>query len=121
MKKPFVMVITLAMIALTVSACWNPSVTAVPITAPWDKMDLPVKDNAIVWESSATKLKVALKADKMAVGEAFVKALEKNGWKLSAQPDLRETSHFYEFEKAGAKAKLEVYDFQNTGVILELE
>ncbi|MEZ5422073.1 MAG: hypothetical protein R2682_03135 [Pyrinomonadaceae bacterium] len=121
MKRTFIAIAALAMLTLAMAACWNPSVTAVPITAPWDKMDLPVKDNAVVWASDAKKLKVALKAGKAEVGEAFMKAIEKNGWKMSAAPDLRDTSHFFEFEKAGQKMKLEVYDFENTGVILELE
>jgi len=121
MKKISLVAIALAMITLTMTACWNPSVKAVAITAPWDKMDLPVKDNAIVWESDPKKLKVALKAGKSEVGEAFLKALEKNGWKMSAAPDMRDTSHFFEFAKDGQKLKMEVYDFQNTGVILDLE
>lgn len=121
MKRNFIAIAALAMLTLAMAACWNPDLAAVPITAPWDKMDLPVKDNAVVWESSAKKLKVALKAGKSEVGEAFIKAIEKNGWKMSAAPDMRDTSHFFEFAKDGQKLKLEVYDFRNTGVILELE
>jgi len=121
MKRTIVAFAALAMLTLAMAACWNPDVSAVPITAPWDKMDLPVKDNAIVWASDAKKLKVVLKAGKPEVGEAFMKALEKNGWKMSAAPDMQEHSHFYELAKDGQKLKLEVYDFNNTGVILELE
>ncbi|HQZ82637.1 MAG TPA: hypothetical protein PLR83_05410 [Pyrinomonadaceae bacterium] len=121
MKKTAIALVALAMVTLALAACWKPSVNAVPITAPWDKMNLPVKDNAVVWASGAKELKVALKAGKPEVGEAFLKALEKTGWKMSAAPDMRETSHFFELAKDGQKLKLEVYDFENTGVILELE
>ncbi len=49
MKKIVSIFISVAIIALLLAACsWNPSVKEVPITAPWEKMNLPIKENARV-------------------------------------------------------------------------
>ena len=119
MKKTLLTFIFMAAIALFLSACWRPSVTEVPITAPWDKMNLPVKDDARVWASDDKTLKVAHKAGRSEVAKAYLSALEKDGWKLTAQPDVSEYANTFKFEKNGQKIKVEVYDFENTGVIIE--
>lgn len=107
---------------LAFSGCgWNPEVTAVPITAPWSSMNLPVKDNAIVWESSATKLKAVHKDDKSTVMDAYKKAIEAAGWKMTNLDVAGETSKNLTFEKDGKTMDAEFYDFENTGVILELK
>lgn len=57
MKKIFALLICTAAVALLLTACWRPSVAEVPITAPWDKMNLPLKENARVWASDDKMLK----------------------------------------------------------------
>jgi hypothetical protein len=120
MKRILPTFILTATLALFLTACsWNPSVAEVPITAPWDKMNLPIKENARVWASDDKTLKVAHKAARREVAQTYLDALEKDGWKLTAQPDVREHGMTFNFEKSGQKIEVEVYDFENTGVIIE--
>ena len=109
--------VVIAVASLALSACtWNPSVTAVPITAPWDSMNLPVNEDARVWGNTPTELKVAHKGDKASVLAAYEKALNANGWKSVGARDQRTMV----FEKDRRQMYLEIYDFENTGVILTL-
>ena len=56
MKKLVLVSIFTAIVALSLTACgWKPDVTAVPVTPPWSAMNLPVKDNAVVWASTPTE------------------------------------------------------------------
>jgi hypothetical protein len=107
----------LLFVFIATAACgWDPSVTAVPITAPWDSMNLPVKENARVWGSTPTELKVAHKAGKAEVLAAYEKALIANGWK----PNGAEAGSAV-FQKDGKRMDVEIYDFENTGAILTLK
>ena len=117
--KKIVSVFITATIALSLTACWNPSVAEVPLTAPWDKMNLPINDNARVWASDDKILKVAHKDARREVAQNYLNALEKDGWKLTAQPDVRDHGITFNFEKSGQRIEVEVYDFENTGVIIE--
>jgi hypothetical protein len=119
MKKILSVLIVVAAITLALTACWNPSVAEVPITAPWDKMNLPVGDAARVWASDDKTLKVVHKASRSEVAQNYLNALEKGGWKLTDQPDVREGGVTFKFEKGGQKIEVDVYDFENTGVIIE--
>jgi outer membrane lipopolysaccharide assembly protein LptE/RlpB len=120
MRKNLAALILMATVALCLTACgWNPSVAAVPITAPWDKMNLPVREDARVWASDDKTLKVVHKAARREVAQNYVDALEKDGWKMTTQPDVGEHSITFDFEKGGQKIEVEVYDFENTGVIIE--
>lgn len=113
--KKLTLVILLA--SLFVFACgWNPSVTAVPITAPWDSMNLPVKEDARVWSSNPTELKVVHKAGKAEVLAAYEKAITAAGWRSSGA----DAGTVY-FKKDGKTLEAEFYDFENTGVILTLK
>jgi hypothetical protein len=104
--------------SIVTSACgWNPSVAAVPITAPWDSMNLPVKEDARVWGSTPTELKVAHKADKTSTLAAYEKALTANGWKSAGSPGAGTLL----FRKEGKEMEAEFYDFENTGVILTMK
>jgi len=120
MKKTLATSIFMAAIAFCVTACsWNPSVAAVPITAPWDKMNLPIKEDARVWASDDKMLKVVHKAARRDVAKSYLDALEKDGWKMTTQPDMREHGMTFNFEKSGQEIEVEVYEFENTGVIIE--
>jgi len=122
MKKRSLIFFLVVFTAAALGACgWNPEVTAVPITAPWSSMNLPVKDNAIVWASSAAELKVAHKDDKTTVMDAYKKAIEAAGWQMTDMDVSAETSKFLTFQKDGKIMEAEFYDFQNTGVILQIK
>lgn len=120
MKRTAAVFMLAATLALSLAACgWNPSVAEVPITAPWDKMNLPVKENARVWASDDKTLKVVHKAGRTEVAKSYSDALEKDGWKLTAQPDVQEHNITSKYQKSGQNIEVEVYDFENTGVIIE--
>ena len=111
--------LSLAVLACAVglSACgWKPPCGAAAITAPWDKMNLPVEKDAAVCVSAPDKFQAAHKADKAEVGKMYTDALEKGGWKVTKR-DLG-TSYNYELENGSEKISLEIYDWQKTGVII---
>ncbi|HQZ96656.1 MAG TPA: hypothetical protein PLP21_10075 [Pyrinomonadaceae bacterium] len=108
------------LMALSISSCgWKPDVTAVPVTAPWDSMNLPIKENAVVWASTPTEFKAVHKDSKVAVVAKYSDALKAAGWKLSSYDDKNPTMYFIEVEKGGEKLSIDVYDFQGTGVIIK--
>jgi hypothetical protein len=80
-------------------------------------MNLPVEKDAVVWASTPTQFKAVHKAGRAEVGKAYLDALDKAGWKLT-KTDKNSMDYFY-FEKGGEKLVLNVYDFENTGVIID--
>jgi hypothetical protein len=119
MKRNLSIFFLTATIALLLTACWNPSVAEVPLTSPWDKMNLPINENARVWASDDKTLKVVYKAPRREVAKSYLDALEKDGWKLTDQPDVSEHSLTFKFAKSGQNIEVYVYDFENTGVMIE--
>ena len=113
MKKIVSIFISAAIVALFLAACsWNPSVTEVPITAPWDKMDLPLKENARVWFSSHKELRVAHKGRRADVAESYFKAIDKGGWKITEAPLMDENIIINKYEKNGQRIMVKVNDFE---------
>src|SRR5450432_38063 len=93
MTKTILTLTCLTIVGLSLVACgWNPKVTAVPITAPWDKMNLPIKQDAIVWGSTATEFKAVHKDDRKTVMGKYVEALKAQGWALTNFDDKHEHS-----------------------------
>lgn len=121
MKKSVTIFLCLAITALSLAACgWKPEVTAVPITAPWDKMNLPVKENAIVWASSDKQFKAVHKDDRKTVLGKYTDALKAGGWNLDKFDDKTIADRYtLEMSKGADKIEVEIYDFENTGVIIE--
>jgi hypothetical protein len=109
----------LTIVGLSLLACgWKPKVAAVAITAPWDKMNLPVKQDAVVWGSTATEFKAVHKDDRKTVLGKYVEALKSQGWTLTKFDDKQEHSYYVDMAKGADKIRLEIYDFENTGVII---
>lgn len=120
MKKLYLFGVLTFVISLSFACSSGPSVTAVSITAPWDSMNLPVKEKARVWGSTPTELKVVHQDDKPIVLAAYQSALMSNGWKpISAKPEA--TSATVDFQKDGKALELYIYDFEKTGVILKMK
>ena len=118
MKKITLTLMLATVIAFGLAACgWKPTVTAVPITAPWSSMNLPVEKDAVVWDSTPTQFKAVHRAGREEVAAAYILALTKAGWKQTKK-DLG-SMDFYDFEKDSDKISLNVYDFENTGVIID--
>jgi len=80
-------------------------------------MDLPVKENAVVWGSEPTKFKAVHKDGRPLVSSAYNLALAKAGWNQTKK-EMGSIDYYY-FEKGGEKLQMEIYDFHNTGVIIE--
>lgn len=119
MKKIFLTLMTTALIAFNLAACgWKPSVTAVPLTAPWTKMNLLVKENAIVWSITPTEFKAVHKDDKKAVLAKYTDNLKADGWKLEKFDDKTADKYYVEMTKGADGIQIEIYDFENTGVII---
>jgi len=119
MKQVFVRIFFVLMVAISLSACgWKPGVAAVPITAPWSGMNLPVTDNAIVWASSPTELKVVHKDDQKTVMGKYTEALKAQGWTLGKFDDKTSGRYYIDMTKGADKIQVEIYEFKNTGVII---
>jgi hypothetical protein len=117
MKRNLILLLALTACVVGLSACgWKAPCAAAPLTAPWDKMNLPVQKDAAVCVSSADKLQAAHKGDKAEVSKMYLDALDKGGWKVTKR-DLG-AAYNYDFEKGPDKISLEVYDWQKTGVII---
>lgn len=101
--------------AMVFGACWNPSVGEVPITAPWDKMNLPIKENARVWHSSEKELRVVFKASRADVAKTYFDSLEKNGWKFTGNPVTDENIIINEYEKNGQHIRVDISNFPEGG------
>jgi hypothetical protein len=120
MKQIILVFVCTAVVGLCLAACgWKPSVTAVPVTAPWSAMNLPVKENAVVWSSTPTEFKAVHKEDKKAVMGKYVDALKAQGWTMDKFDDKSSKDYYYvDMAKGPDKLNMEFYDFENTGVII---
>lgn len=115
-----ILILALVIVGLSAVACgWKPGVAAVPITAPWDRMNLPVAQDAIVWGSTATEFKAVHKDDKKTVMGKYVEALKAQGWALSKFDDKQANTYYVDMAKGVDKIQIEIYDFKNTGVIIK--
>ena len=121
MKKHFALILLLLVVTGFLTACgWKPEVSAVPLTAPWDAMNLPVKSNAVVWKSEPNEFRAVHKDDKRKVMKDYTDALKAQGWEPA---DFKEDGdRFYvDMKRSGEVLKLEFYDFDNTGVVIKKE
>lgn len=120
MRNRSVLAIFLALLSLPLVGCtWKPEVAAVPITAPWSEMKLPIAENAVVWASEEGLFKAVHKDDKKTVMEAYVEVLKTQGWTVGKFDNSSADRYTAEMNKDGEKLSLEFYDFDNTGVIIE--
>ncbi len=120
MKKILFTVLGISFLSIYLAACgWKPEVTAVPITAPWTAMNLPVKENAVVWGSTPTEFKAVHKDDQKTVTKNYTDALKAQGWTLGKFDTESSGAFNAEMEKGAEKISLRFYDFNNTGVIIE--
>lgn len=121
MKKISVTFFTVALLVVCLSACgWKPEVPAVTVTAPWNAMNLPIKSNAVVWKSEPAEFRAVHKEDKRTILKNYTEALKGQGWTLG---DFKEEGDRFlvDMTKDGEPLRLEVYDFDNTGVVLKKE
>jgi hypothetical protein len=120
MKKNLSIFTCVALIALFLAACGGkPNVTAVPITSPWSTMNLPVKENAVVWGSTAQEFKAVHTEDKKTVMGKYVAALKAQGWTLGKFDDTSADRYYVDMAKGADKIQMEFYDFEKTGVIIK--
>lgn len=120
MKRYFIVFLAIALLAVCLSACgWKPEVSAVPMTAPWSQMNLPVKENAVVWESSDKIFKAVHKDNQKTVLKNYTEALKAQGWQLGNFDDHNADSYSIDMTKGADKINVYIYDFHNTGVIIE--
>ena len=119
MKKYTVLVLSVALIAAFLSACgWKPEVPAVPITAQWAALNLPVKENAVVWKSEPNEFRAVHKDNKKTVTKSYTETLKSQGWTLN-KFDESGDRWMLDMSKGTEKLHLEFYDFSNTGVLIE--
>ncbi len=95
---------TIFITALLLTACWNPVGKEVAITAPWDQMNLPVKENARVYGSDDKNLRVYHKEAIHVVAEKYINALEKDGWEMTGKQS-ESWQYIFDFKKNDQKIK----------------
>lgn len=118
MKKITITLFAIAILSICLAACgWKPEVSAVPLTAPWTTMNLPVNENAVVWKSEPNEFRAVHKEDKKIITKNYTDALKAQGWQLG-KFDENGDRFYVEMSKGAEKLKLEFYDFSNTGVVI---
>lgn len=119
MKKTLITILGISILSVCFVACgWKPEVTAVPITAPWTALNLPVEENAVVWKSEPAEFRAVHKEDKKTVAKNYTEALKSQGWTLS-KFDESGDRWMLDMNKDSEQLHLEFYDFDNTGVLIE--
>ena len=119
MKKELTVVLGITLLSICFFACdWKPEVTAVPLTAPWNQMNLPVKENAVVWKSEDKQFRAVHKEDKRTVLKNYTDSLKAQGWELN---DFKDAGFEFtaDMKKGAEEIGLRFYDFDNTGVVIE--
>lgn len=119
MKNYLTVFLAIGLLTVCLSACgWKPEVSAVPLTAPWSEMNLPVKENAVVWKSEPKIFSAVHKDDKKTVMTKYTETLKAQGWEL-VKFDSPTDRYVVDMKKGVEQIELEFYDFHNTGVIIE--
>ncbi len=118
MNKQLIGILAIALLTIGSAACgWKPEVSAVALTAPWTTMNLPVKENAVVWKSDANEFRAVHKDAKRAVLKSYTDALKAQGWELG-KFDESGDRFMVDMKKSHEEIHLEFYDFNNTGVVI---
>lgn len=118
MKISSTVCVALLTLIICFTACgWKPEVTAVPLSAPWTTMNLPVKENAVVWKSEPGEFRAVHKDGKREIMKSYTDALKAQGWQPS---DFKESGDRFivDMKKDAETVGLEFYDFNNTGVVI---
>jgi len=82
-------------------------------------MNLPVKENAVVWKSLPNEFRAVHKDDKQTVMKNYTEALKAQGFALGKFDKDSSEAYTAEFTKGADKYSMRVYDFDNTGVGIE--
>jgi len=118
MKKHLITLLGISLLSVYLAACgWKPEVTAIPLTAPWTALNLPVKENAVVWKSEPNEFRAVHKEDKKTITKNYTDALKAQGWQLE-KFDESGDRWYVDMKKGAEQLKLEFYDFNNTGVVI---
>lgn len=118
MRKDSMLILGVLILSVCFVACgWKPEVPAVPLTAPWSAMNLPVKDNAVVWKSEPNEFRAVHKEDKRTILKNYTDALKAQGWALG-KFDESGDRYLVDMSKGAEEINLEFYDFDNTGVVI---
>lgn len=96
-------------IALLLTGCWKSGFKEVAVTTPWDKMNLPLKENALVYESDDKELRVFNKGKIYEIAEKYINALEKDGWQI-IKKESNDVGYTYEYKKNEQKIKLYIFE-----------
>jgi hypothetical protein len=116
-KRNLNLLLSLIVLASGWYACgWKAPCPSTALTAPWNTMNLPVKGDASVCVSAADKFQAAYKAGREQVTKMYLDTFAKEGWALTRK-DLGTTYNF-DFEKGSDHISLEIYDWDQTGVIV---
>lgn len=119
MRRITTIILAISFLTIIFSACgWKPEVSAVPLTAPWTALNLPVKENAVVWKSEPNEFRAVHKDDKKTVTKNYTDTLKAQGWQVS-KFDQNGDRYYIEMSKGAETLNLEFYDFNNTGVLIE--
>lgn len=112
MKKLF----TIAAVCMAF-ACGRSSLKEVPITDPWQSMELPMDYNAKVWASDAQQIKLMYAGSREKIIKAYTENFEAHGWVITNRKTMANQSNI-SFAKSNVVLEVEVYDLEQTGVTI---
>ena len=112
MKTIFILLISWVLLS-----CGRPAVKEVPITEPWQTMELPMDNSAKVWSSDEEQIKLVYAATKEQIIKSYTTNLQTHGWVIT---NKKQTPNQYiiSFAKGNVVLEVEIYDFEKTGVTI---
>jgi hypothetical protein len=98
-------------------ACGREPLKEVPITEPWQSMELPMENNAKVWASDALQIKLTYSGSREKIVKIYTERFEAHGWVITSRKATPNQCNI-SFAKANVVLEVEVYDFEQTGVTI---
>ncbi len=98
-------------------ACGKTGVKEVPITEPWQSMELPMDNQAKVWWSDAQQIKLVYGGSKEKIIKAYTENFETHGWVVTNKK-ISPNQYNISFAKGNVVLEVEIYDFEKTGVTI---
>ena len=109
--------ICIFLIGLFLLACGKPAVKEVPITEPWQTMELPMDYSTKVWSSDAEQIKLVYSASKEQIIRSYTDNLQTHGWVITSKKKTP-NQYIISFAKGNVVLEVEIYDFEKTGVTI---
>ncbi|HMM79294.1 MAG TPA: hypothetical protein PKC65_04650 [Pyrinomonadaceae bacterium] len=112
MRKTAIILALGILVSLSLAGCSGSNLTAVSLTSPWDKMNLPIGKSDIIHKSNDKELGIVVYNPPASLFESYRNAIEANGWKRT---NVGSTGDIVDFEKDGKKMNFMYFNNSDEG------